>query len=91
MMRPQASASLSEMGCMLMLIGFLIKITNTLVDSCEILVIKTTGDKILDVPLARIGDRGLFVKEIEEARAVRLIIQRRIAVPRGATLRGALP
>ncbi|RYZ59440.1 MAG: hydroxymethylbilane synthase, partial [Proteobacteria bacterium] len=33
----------------------------------EILIIKTQGDKILDVPLARIGDRGLFVKEIEEA------------------------
>jgi hydroxymethylbilane synthase len=30
-------------------------------------IIKTQGDKILDVPLARIGDRGLFVKEIEEA------------------------
>ncbi|MGE5554016.1 MAG: hydroxymethylbilane synthase [Betaproteobacteria bacterium] len=29
--------------------------------------IKTKGDKILDSPLARIGDRGLFVKEIEEA------------------------
>lgn len=34
---------------------------------CEIVIIKTQGDKILDVPLARIGDRGLFVKEIEEA------------------------
>jgi hydroxymethylbilane synthase len=33
----------------------------------ELLIIKTSGDKILDVPLARIGDRGLFVKEIEEA------------------------
>ncbi|MEB3329816.1 MAG: hydroxymethylbilane synthase [Candidatus Sericytochromatia bacterium] len=33
----------------------------------ELVVIKTSGDKVLDVPLARIGDRGLFVKEIEEA------------------------
>lgn len=29
--------------------------------------IKTTGDKILDAPLAKIGGKGLFVKEIEEA------------------------
>ena len=29
--------------------------------------IKTKGDKILDVPLARVGGKGLFVKEIEEA------------------------
>jgi len=28
-------------------------------------VIKTTGDKILDVPLAKIGGKGLFTKEIE--------------------------
>lgn len=33
----------------------------------ELLVIKTTGDKILDVPLAEIGGKGLFVKEIEAA------------------------
>ncbi|MBS1233064.1 MAG: hemC [Nitrospirae bacterium] len=33
----------------------------------EILKIKTTGDKILDVPLAQVGGKGLFVKEIEEA------------------------
>ncbi|NCO67633.1 MAG: hydroxymethylbilane synthase [Nitrospirae bacterium] len=29
--------------------------------------IKTTGDKVLDVPLARVGGKGVFVKEIEEA------------------------
>ncbi|MCL4783486.1 MAG: hydroxymethylbilane synthase [Bryobacterales bacterium] len=34
---------------------------------CRIEIIKTTGDKILDVPLARIGGKGLFTKEIEEA------------------------
>ncbi|MFH0788756.1 MAG: hydroxymethylbilane synthase [Pseudomonadota bacterium] len=33
----------------------------------QLVVIKTTGDKILDVPLAAIGGKGLFVKEIEEA------------------------
>jgi len=29
--------------------------------------IKTTGDKILDTPLATIGGKGLFIKEIEDA------------------------
>lgn len=29
--------------------------------------IKTTGDKITDVPLAKVGGKGLFVKEIEES------------------------
>lgn len=33
----------------------------------EIQRIKTTGDKILDSPLAKIGGKGLFVKEIEKA------------------------
>ena len=35
--------------------------------SVSLNIIKTTGDKILDVPLARVGGKGLFVKEIEEA------------------------
>jgi hydroxymethylbilane synthase len=33
----------------------------------SLLKIKTKGDKILDAPLAEIGGKGLFVKEIEEA------------------------
>ncbi len=33
----------------------------------ELNVIKTRGDIILDVPLAKVGGKGLFVKEIEEA------------------------
>ena len=35
--------------------------------SVELAVIKTRGDKILDVPLAQVGGKGLFVKEIEDA------------------------
>jgi len=30
-------------------------------------IIKTTGDKIADVPLAQVGTKGLFTKEIDEA------------------------
>ncbi|MBI4810216.1 MAG: hydroxymethylbilane synthase, partial [Ignavibacteriales bacterium] len=33
----------------------------------DIEIIKTTGDKILDSPLSKIGDKGLFTKEIEHA------------------------
>src|SRR5512139_516962 len=33
----------------------------------DLVTIKTQGDKILDVPLAKVGGKGLFVKEIEEA------------------------
>ncbi len=35
-------------------------------EAFEIVVIKTTGDKILDRPLKEIGGKGLFTKEIEE-------------------------
>ena len=33
----------------------------------DVETIKTTGDKILDAPLAKIGDKGLFTKELEVA------------------------
>lgn len=33
----------------------------------DIVIIKTTGDKILNQPLADIGGKGLFTKEIDEA------------------------
>ncbi len=36
-------------------------------DQFEIVVIKTTGDMILDRPLSEVGGKGLFTKEIEEA------------------------
>jgi hydroxymethylbilane synthase len=33
----------------------------------ELVIIKTSGDKLKDVPLAQVGGKGLFIKEIEEA------------------------
>jgi hydroxymethylbilane synthase len=33
----------------------------------EIQVIQTTGDRITDVPLAKIGDKGVFTKELDRA------------------------
>jgi hydroxymethylbilane synthase len=46
------------------------KVKTTLEDSfpelqVELKIIKTKGDKILDVALSKIGDKGLFTKEIE--------------------------
>jgi hydroxymethylbilane synthase len=64
---------------------------------CRIEIIKTTGDKILDVPLNKIGGKGVFTKEIEEA-----LLDRRIdlavhsmkdlptVLPRGLTI-AAIP
>lgn len=34
--------------------------------SFELVSMKTKGDKILDVPLSKIGDKGLFTKELEQ-------------------------
>jgi len=39
----------------------------------ELEIIKTTGDKITDVALAKVGTKGMFTKEIEEALAEELI------------------
>jgi hydroxymethylbilane synthase len=40
---------------------------STLGQESRIEIIRTTGDKITDVPLAKVGTKGLFTKEIEEA------------------------
>jgi hydroxymethylbilane synthase len=39
--------------------------------SVDITVIKTTGDKITEVALSKVGTKGMFTKEIEEALAAR--------------------
>ena len=65
--------------------------------SVRIIVIKTKGDKILDVPLAKVGGKGLFVKEIEDALlaggidlAVHSMKDMPAELPRGLTI-GAIP
>src|ERR1039457_4648577 len=42
-------------------------------EECRIEIIHTTGDKITDVPLSKVGTKGLFTKEIEEALLARSI------------------
>ncbi len=65
--------------------------------TAELLVLKTKGDIILDVPLAKVGGKGLFVKEIEEALldgradlAVHSMKDVPMELPAGLTL-GAVP
>src|SRR5512145_2698378 len=41
--------------------------------SSRIEIIKTTGDKITDVALSKVGTKGLFTKELEEALLARSI------------------
>ncbi|MFN0115213.1 MAG: hydroxymethylbilane synthase [Paracoccaceae bacterium] len=36
-------------------------------DAFELVIIKTTGDRVIDRPLKEIGGKGLFTREIEEA------------------------
>jgi len=44
----------------------LIEALNASEDSFEIVVISTSGDRILDRPLKEVGGKGLFTKEIEQ-------------------------
>ncbi|MCU9847288.1 hydroxymethylbilane synthase [Defluviimonas sp. WL0024] len=67
-------------------------------DACEIVIIKTTGDRVLDRPLKEIGGKGLFTKEIEEALlagdidiAVHSMKDMPVAQPDGLTLDCYLP
>jgi hydroxymethylbilane synthase len=48
-------------------VGRLTKAHKLAEGACEIVVIKTSGDRITDRPLAEEGGKGLFTKEIEEA------------------------
>ena len=43
------------------------------IENFEIVIIKTTGDRIVDRPLSSLGGKGLFTKEIEEALAEKKI------------------
>lgn len=46
--------------------NWVISLLNELGHQCDVKIIKTKGDKILDKALDKIGDKGLFVKELEE-------------------------
>ncbi len=65
---------------------------------CEVVVLKTTGDKILDRPLADAGGKGLFTKELEDALlndridfAVHSMKDVPTAVPPGLAIAAVLP
>ncbi len=64
----------------------------------EIVIIKTTGDMILDRPLAEVGGKGLFTKEIEDALlnrdihlAVHSMKDMQTALPDGLIIGATLP
>ncbi len=64
----------------------------------EIVIIKTTGDMILDRPLSEVGGKGLFTKEIEDALfekridlAVHSMKDMQTALPDGLTIGATLP
>jgi hydroxymethylbilane synthase len=67
-------------------------------DAISITVIKTTGDQVLDRPLAEIGGKGLFTKEIEDALlaneidvAVHSMKDMQTALPEGLAIGAVLP
>ena len=64
----------------------------------EIVEVKTKGDKILDISLSKIGDKGLFTKEIEELLladkidiAVHSLKDLPTILPEGLKISGVLP
>ena len=67
-------------------------------DGVEIVIVRTTGDRLRDRPLAEAGGKGLFTKEIEEALmigtvdiAVHSMKDMETALPDGLALRCVLP
>jgi hydroxymethylbilane synthase len=43
------------------------ELASTAAIDCEIVIVKTSGDRIQDRPLADVGGKGLFTKELEES------------------------
>src|SRR5215467_5324334 len=65
---------------------------------CEIVIIKTSGDKLQEAPLSEAGGKRLFVKEIEDALlggeidlAVHSSKDMPAVLPPGLTIAGVLP
>lgn len=65
---------------------------------CEVEIIKTQGDHLLDVPLAKIGGKGVFTKELEQCLlrgeidfAVHSLKDLPIELPPGLTIAAYLP
>ncbi|MBV8770322.1 MAG: hydroxymethylbilane synthase, partial [Hyphomicrobiales bacterium] len=76
----------------------LVEARSAVPESVEVVVIRTTGDRIIDRALAEAGGKGLFTKELDEA-----LLDRRIDVavhsakdlptvlPAGISILGYLP
>src|SRR5919199_207499 len=65
---------------------------------CQIVVIKTSGDRLQDAPLSEVGGKRLFVKEIEDALlrndidiAVHSSKDMPAVLPEGLAIAGVLP